>query len=246
MTEAGHVAAEIPHLRRHAHALTGNWSRGDLYTRRALRAADGDPGGSGRASTARIGLYRTLHRIWARSGEAAASAGASRCRESLLLTRGAHFAPDEVAEILDLPVSAVRSLARRAVAELADQSARTALILTDAAPEEDATTMSLLDACPVQSLGCARSTDAAAALCPGPADLLVADCRRNGAAGAALAAAVLSRIGASPVLFLTAHPAELLACKLPPAAWILPWPRPVEELRLAIDQLLLFHVPATA
>ena len=246
MTEAGQVAAEIPHLRRHAHTLTGNWCRGDLYTRRALRAADGDPGALGPASTARVGLYRTLHRIWARSGEPAASSAASRCRESLLLTRGAHFAPDEVAEILDLPVSAVRSLARRAAAELADQGARSALILTDAAAEEDAITQALPDGCAVRILGCARSPDAAAELCPAPAELLVADCRRDGAAGAALAAAVLARIGASPVLFLTAHPAELLACKLPPAAWILPWPCPAEKLRLAIEQVLLFHRPATA
>ncbi len=246
MTEAGQVAAEIPHLRRHAHALTGNWARGDLYTRRALRAAGGDPTALGPASTARVGLYRTLHRIWARSGEPAAGSAASRCRESLLLSRGAHFAPDEVAEILEVPVRVVRGLAHRAAGELADRGGRTALILTDAAAGEDAIAQALPDACAVRILGCARSSDAAAALCPGPADLLVADCGRDGAAGAALAAAVLARIGAAPVLFLTAHPAELLACKLPPAAWILPWPCAVADLRLAIEQVLLFHRPATA
>ena len=245
MNDAGQVAAEIPHLRRHAHALTGNWSRGDVYTRRALRAADRDPNALGRASTARVGLYRTLHRIWARSGEAAAT-GAG-CRESLLLIRGAHFAPEEVAEILDLPLTAVRGLSRRAASELAVHDGRSALILTDAAAEDDATTLSLLDACAVPCLGCARSPDAAAQLSPlGTADLLVADCRQDGAAGAALVAAVQARIGALPVLFLTGHPDELMSCALPPAAWILPWPCGVEELRLAVDQLLLFHPRSAA
>ena len=162
MTEAGHVAAEIPHLRRHAHALTGNWSRGDLYTRRVLRASDGDPGAAGQVSSARVGLYRTLHRFWARSGEAAADSVASRCRESMLLSRGAHFSPEEVAEILDLPADTVRGLARRAAAELADAGGRAALFLTDATAEENAATLSLLDACAVRCLGCARTPEAAA------------------------------------------------------------------------------------
>lgn len=246
MTKAGQVAAEIPRLRRHAHALTGNWSRGDLYTRRVLRASDGDPGAAGQVSSARVGLYRTLHRFWARSGEAAADSVASRCRESMLLSRGAHFSPEEVAEILDLPADTVRGLARRAAAELADAGGRAALFLTDATAEENAATLSLLDACAVRCLGCARTPEAAADLSADrPADLLVADCGRNGTAAAALAAAVLARIGPRPVLFLTTVPAELMTCALPPAAWILPWPCPVADLRLAVDQLLLFHRPAT-
>ena len=52
--------------------------------------------------------------------------------------------------------------------------------------------------------------------------------------------------GADDYIVKPFHPAELLACKLPPAAWILPWPCAVADLRLAIEQVLLFHRPATA
>ncbi|MBL9058963.1 MAG: hypothetical protein JNK88_02920, partial [Mangrovicoccus sp.] len=163
MTGAGTVAAEIAHLRRHAHALTGNWARGDDFARSALQETARDVRSLMLASSPRVGLYRCFHRIWSRSDEPAATARGARCRESLLLASGEKFQPGQVAEILEVPMGMVQGLVRRARSEAQARRRKAVVVLTDA-PEGDAATSAMLTQTPLRIAGVARTAGGALAL----------------------------------------------------------------------------------
>lgn len=245
LTGTGTVAAEIAHLRRHAHALTGNWARGDHFSRCTLRMVGMDAWCLARASCPRVGLYRTLHRLWSASGDAPATARAARCRATLLLASGERFSPGQIAEIMEIPEETVRRLVRQARTETGLCGEKAVLILTDAPEQGDDATGTMVARTRLHVAGVARTAGAALRLARADnPDLIIADCRQDAAAIVALALAVLSRIGMRPVLFLAANPAALLRPDLPAAAWILPLPCRQDHFRLALDQLLLFDAGA--
>ena len=245
LTGAGTVAAEIAHLRRHAHTLTGNWARGDHLSRCALRMVGMDAWCLTRASCPRVGLYRTFHRLWAASGDTSATTRHARCRATLLLASGERFAPAQIAEIMEIPEETVLKLVHRARTEAGICGGKAVLIVTDAPEQGEDTTGAMVAQTRLHVAGVARTAGAALRLArAGNPDLLIADCRQDAAALVALAVAVLSRIGTRPVLFVTANPAALLRPDLPAATWILPLPCRQAEFRLALDQLLLFDAGA--
>lgn len=246
MAVAGKVAADLPHLRRYAHAVTGSWSRGDGYTRSALQAVLADPQVVADASTPRVALYRAFHSLWSDSPEA--DTGIGRCRESLLLTSGEQFEPDEVAEIMELPIKVVHGLVRRARKEVAARAGRGVLILGETG-ESDAGLRAMLARTPHRIVGTAAGVGNAVRLARSrKPDLLIAVSREavnREDSGAILRVvnAVLSRAGRRPVLFLTESPESFLAAPLPAAAWLLEMPCTEAQFRLSLDQLLLFGAP---
>lgn len=241
MAVAGKVAADLPHLRRYAHAVTGSWSRGDGYTRSALQAVLADPQAVADASTPRVALYRAFHSLWSDSPEA--DTGIGRCRESLLLTSGEQFEPDEVAEIMELPIKVVHGLVRRARKEVAARAGRRVLILGET-PDSDPGLRAMLARTPHHIVGTVTGAGDAVRLARSrKPDLLIAVSREDSRAILGVANAVLSRVGQRPVLFLTKSPASFVAIDLPAAAWLLALPCTEAQFRLSLDQLLLFGAP---
>ena len=54
----------LPHLRRHAHALTGSRDRGDSYVMACLSALAVEPERLPRAGDVRVEIYKLFHTIW--------------------------------------------------------------------------------------------------------------------------------------------------------------------------------------
>ncbi len=54
----------LPHLRRHAHALTGSRSRGDSYVMACLSVLAAEPDRLSETGDVRVELYKLFHTIW--------------------------------------------------------------------------------------------------------------------------------------------------------------------------------------
>ena len=61
-------AANLPHLRRYARALTGNQGTGDRYAVATLKALLEDPQAIPHAGSAKVALFRAFHLVWSGAG----------------------------------------------------------------------------------------------------------------------------------------------------------------------------------
>lgn len=250
----------LPYLRRYARALCGSQQSGDAYVRELLEAAVADPALREEIAAGRVALYRAFTRIWSaghvevahadapRGREATAHARLERIppghRQALLLTTLEDFSEAEAGQVLGLSAGEVASLVARAVAEIDAETATQVLIIED----EPLIAMQLETL--VTDLGhavvatAATRTQAVAAFDRTRPGLVLADIQLADQSSGIDAVEDILRMGAVPVVFITAYPERLLTGERPEPTYLVTKPFREDTVRVAISQALFFGAPA--
>ncbi len=248
------VAAELPFLRRYARALTGSQARGDAHAAATLCAIIADRGLLDDALHPRVALFRAFHAVW--DGEAVTDAPSSaaeaqartrlarltpRSREALLLRTVEEFRPDEIARILDVSAETARALVAQALLEMQEGMRGRVMVIED----EALIAMDITDIVTDMGhtvTGVARTHAEAVELgLTTPPDLILADIQlADNSSGIAAVNALLARLGAVPVVFITAFPDRLLTGEKPEPAFLITKPFTAEQVRSAVSQAVFF------
>jgi len=257
-TLEGRLAAHIPHLRRHARALTGNQATGDAYAVAALDALAAEPGELSRASSPRVALFKAFHSLWMSTGAPAEvdpsepasgseTAGAARpeaslapySREALVLHSIERMSVPEVAEVMGVSEGEARSRIEIAREQLATAQRGNVLII-----EDEAIIAMDLEGIVRESghevTGIARTREGAVRLgLDRRPDLILADVQlADASSGIDAVHDLMEQFGDIPVLFITAFPERLLTGTQPEPAFLIAKPFGEDQVRLAIVQAL--------
>ena len=263
MSVSAITVPQMPYLRRFARALTGSQSSGDAYAAATLEALLAGREELDDELEARPGLYRILLKIWSsvplnlqspepdQSEQAQAAArnlGAMTPlpRVAFLLRSMEGFGIDQVARILDRPISEVNELIDRAGREIAAQISSDVLIIED----EPVIAMDLEQL--VEDLGhrvvfIARThAEAIAAISRHKPGLVLADIQlADGSSGVDAVNEILEECEV-PVVFITAYPERLLTGERPEPAFLIVKPYRAETVRVVVSQALFFNRAAHA
>src|ERR1700674_2311901 len=139
------VAQHLPYLRRYARALGGSQEAGDAYVVAALETLIEDSSLLHRCTTPRLALYRVFTKIWNsvhlrdRPDPSDPSLPVEQRlgqitrlpRQAFLLLALERFTEEEAAQILDVDVAVLRTLADESGRELALEIATDVLIIED-------------------------------------------------------------------------------------------------------------------
>jgi CheY-like chemotaxis protein len=257
--QADALAADLPHLRRYARALTGKQETGDAYAIAALETLVADPGEIARASSPRVALFRAFHGIWGTTGQpteaapdTAASAPERRAqerlaaltpntREALILHTIEKLSFAEVAEVMGTDETEARLRVEKARDEMADAVRGRVLIIED----EAIIAMdleSLVSEAGHEVTGIARTRDGAVRLgLDQRPDLILADIQlADNSSGIDAVHDILGQFGDIPVIFITAFPERLLTGERPEPAFLITKPFEEEQVRTAVSQALFF------
>ena len=249
------IGQELPFLRRYARALTGSQTAGDSYAAATLEAILADRGlveGIG----PRIGLFRTFHAIWQSSGQPVAEAdGGARgqraqaylsaltpnSREALLLNTVEGLRPDEIAEVMQIPVAEADALIRTALEEMGGSLRGKVMVIED----ETIIAMDLkgiVQAMGHEVTGIARTHSAAIQLAAeARPDLILADIQlADGSSGVDAVNELLGSLGDIPVIFITAFPERLLTGDRPEPAFLISKPYTEDQVSSALSQAMFF------
>src|SRR3974390_2983045 len=147
MLDSKEILRHLPSLRRYARALTGSQASGDAHVAATLEVAVADGSALEDAAEPRVAIYRLFSRIrnslsingMERIVEPVEPAERKLAnitplpRQVFLLTALEGFDESEAAQILDVDVATLRSLAEECGRELAAQIATDVLIIEDEA-----------------------------------------------------------------------------------------------------------------
>lgn len=257
MSLGAKVANQLPYLRRYARALTGNQTKGDSFVRAMLEAALADNALRDLIGEGRPQLYHAFNRVWSTAcintvdrspvlgqHEAAAqerlAAMTPANRQALLLTTLEDFSVDDAAYIMDRAPDEVEGLVQDAIAEIDRESATSVLIIED----EPLISMQLEDL--VRSLGhdvcgmAATRTQAVDVVSREKPGLVLADIQLADGSSGLDAVEDILRMGAVPVIFITAYPERLLTGDRPEPTYLVTKPFQEQTVRTAISQALFF------
>jgi len=254
MSRSQIVAEHLPLLRRYARALTGNQASGDAYVGAMLEALLQDPSLLDEKHGPRVGLFRLFTKIWNsvslnEAGEPVPQAASERrlsnitplARQAFLLLSLEGFSEEEVAFILDIGVTEVRSLTDAAGRELAAEIATDVLIIED----ETFIAMdleSLVKNLGHNVIGVARTHSDALALAktkqPG---LILADIQLADGSSGLDAVNELLRTFEVPVVFITAYPERFLTGERPEPAFLISKPFQPAMVSAVASQALFFQ-----
>jgi DNA-directed RNA polymerase specialized sigma24 family protein/CheY-like chemotaxis protein len=259
MTISQTVARHLPYLRRYARALTGSQAAGDAYVAATLEAIIADRQTYDAKLISRSALYRLFTKIWnsVPVNNAAESAGkglpAERHltnitplpRQAFLLLALEGFTETEATEILDLPLSEVRSLVEESGREIAADIATDVLIIEDEAFIAF-DLEGLVEGLGHSVIGIARTHEEALATAqkkrPG---LILADIQlADGSSGLDAVNDMLKSFEA-PVIFITAYPERFLTGERPEPAFLIAKPYQPATVSAILSQALFFEHKAT-
>lgn len=253
------LGTHIPYLRRFARAMTGNQQSGDRFAAAALEAIlidrsvlDGHD--------VKTGLFKVLFGIWASAGapventEDGARAKAQRrladltnnSREALLLHTIEGFSYSDIAAIIGTDQAEAEELINIARREMADSTAGSVMIIEDEA----------IIAMDIESIvgdmghritGIARTRAEAVDLGKAdPPDLILADIQlADNSSGIDAVNDLLSALGSTPVIFITAFPERLLTGDKPEPAFLISKPYTVDQVISAVSQAMFFSSTET-
>jgi CheY-like chemotaxis protein len=164
-----------------------------------------------------------------------------RSRQAFLLTALEGFTPGEAGQILDIDVAEVEQLIAAAESEIDTTVAADILIIEDE-PVIATDLAALAHELGHQVIGVAathaEAIDAVARHRPG---LVLADIQlADGSSGIEAVRDILARF-AAPVIFITAHPEQLLTGERPEPTFVITKPFQPEMVKAAIGQALFFH-----
>jgi DNA-directed RNA polymerase specialized sigma24 family protein len=263
MSVSGVAVPQMPYLRRFARALTGSQASGDAYAAATLEALLTGREELDDELDARPDLYRILLKIWSsvplnlqnpepeqsEPAQAAArnlSAMTPLPRVAFLLRSMEGFGVDQVARILERPISEVNELIDRAGQEIAAQISSDVLIIED----EPVIAMDLEAL--VEDLGhrvvfIARThAEAMVAISRHTPGLVLADIQlADGSSGLDAVNEILEHCEV-PVVFVTAYPERLLTGERPEPAFLIVKPYRAETVRVVVSQALFFNRAAHA
>jgi CheY-like chemotaxis protein len=250
------IGPHLPALRRYARALTGTQSSGDAYVAATLETILIDPSAMPEGSDDKMTLFSLLSRIIS-SLPVSVSRGAGSLRpgseapfdlsgvpplgrQALLLATVEGFAIDKTAEILDAEVAVIRGLLDAAFAEIAAQT-ETGIMIIEDEPLIALDLAHMVSGMGHRVTGIARTQAEAELLWsdsqPG---LVLADIRlADGSSGIDAVNTILSRTDI-PVIFITAYPERLLTGERPEPAFLVSKPFNPEQVKVLINQALLF------
>jgi DNA-directed RNA polymerase specialized sigma24 family protein len=252
------VAQHLPFLRRYARALTGSQHSGDAYVAAALEALIEDQSVLEGAGGPRVALYKLFTKIWnsldVNEGAADEPASGSKMpveqrlgqitaqpRQAFLLVALEGFSEEDAASILDVDVTAIRSLVEESGRELAAEIATDVLIIED----ETFIAMDLeglVEGLGHRVIGVARTHTAAVTLAkakrPG---LILADIQLADGSSGLDAVNELLKSFEVPVIFITAYPERFLTGERPEPAFLIAKPFQPATVSAVISQALFFE-----
>lgn len=257
MSVSTNIAPYLPHLRRFARALSGSQSSGDAYVGSLLEALGTDPSSFPENSSPRVALYKAFTRVWNSvslnlengSADEGGHDAADRTievmtplpRQAFLLHSVEAFDIEEVATILDLPVSEVTALIDEAGQEIATRIATDVLIIEDE-PIIAFDLEGIVESLGHRVIGIARTHVDAIEVCkkttPG---LVLADIQLAGDASGVEAVNELLQSWEMPVIFVTAYPERLLTGARPEPTFLITKPYRAETVKAIISQSLFFE-----
>jgi len=257
------IGPHLPALRRYARALTGTQSSGDAYVAATLETILIDPTVMPVGGDDKVCLFGLLSRIisslpvsMARATADSISPGTETPfdlsgvpplgRQALLLATVEGFSVERTAEILEAEATAIRTLLDAAFEEIAAQ-AETGIMIIEDEPLIALDLAHMVSGMGHRVTGIARTQSEAEALWsesrPG---LVLADVRlADGSSGIDAVNSILSRT-TIPVIFITAYPERLLTGERPEPAFLVSKPFNPEQVKVLINQALLFAPPARA
>ncbi len=254
------VAEMLPLLRRYARALTGTQASGDQLAAATLEALLQDRTVFQTASSDRVALYTTFHRIWISVGT---PTGASRedleqaahrhmkaltpnTREALLLHTIEGFSVAQVAEIMENDVMEVNHLLRIAMEEMAQSGTGLVMIIEDE-PIIAMQIQAIVEELGHTITGIARTQKEALALAERQTpDLILSDIQlADKSSGIDAVNEILAGLSSLPVIFITAFPERLLTGERPEPAFLITKPYTEDEVRSAVSQAMFFSSTAT-
>jgi DNA-directed RNA polymerase specialized sigma24 family protein len=249
------IAQHLPLLRRYARALTGSQHSGDAYVAATIEAVIEDRGTLGAGIEPRMALYRLFTKIWnsvVLNGGTEPKPDASfpveqhlshitaLPRQAFLLIALEGFSEEDAASILDIDISALRSLVEESGRELAAEIATDVLIIED----ETFIAMELeglVESLGHRVLGIARTHSAAVTLAkarrPG---LILADIRLADGSSGLDAVNELLKSFEVPVIFITAYPEHFLTGTRPEPTFLIAKPFQPATVSAVISQALFF------
>jgi CheY-like chemotaxis protein/DNA-directed RNA polymerase specialized sigma24 family protein len=255
MSIAREISSYLPYLRRFSRALSGSQASGDAYVLATLEALIADTAVFDKSLSPRIAIYRLFLAMWSSTNPGhAAHVGAREgsavdanlealtplSRQAFLLHTVEGFGLDDVALILNRPLSEASALIDQAGREIAEQVVTSVLII------EDEPIIALDIEAMVQELGhdvigIARThKEAVATVRARRPGLVLADIQlADGSSGLEAVNEILTEIDV-PVIFITAYPERLLTGDKPEPAFLITKPFQPEAVKAAISQALFF------
>jgi len=254
------VAAELPYLRRYARALTGTQDSGDRYAAATLEAIIADRSLLELDRGLRVALFRAFQSVWASSGalltgpspgalpsvaearvQARLTALTPKSREALLLRTIEEFRPDEIAQIMRITPLEAEALVATALREI-DAGMRGKVMVIEDEPLIAMDIRNIVEDLGHSVTGVARTLREAVGLGEhARPDLILADIQlADNSSGIDAVNVLLSRIGAIPVVFITAFPDRLLTGEKPEPAFLITKPFTAEQVRSAVSQAIFF------
>lgn len=257
MSVSTDIAPHLPHLRRFARALSGSQNSGDAYVASLLEALGTDPSSFPVNASPRVALYKAFTRVWnsvSLNLEGSAPGGEEHestdrtievmtplPRQAFLLHSVEAFDIEEVATILDLPVSEVTALIDEAGQEIAAHIATEVLIIEDE-PVIAFDLEGIVESLGHRVIGIARTHSDAIQACekktPG---LVLADIQLAGEGSGIEAVNDLLQTWQVPVVFVTAYPERLLTGARPEPTFLITKPYRAETVKAIISQSLFFE-----
>ena len=256
------IGPHLPALRRYARALTGTQSSGDAYVAATLETILIDPSVMPEGEDDKVRLFSLLSRIIS-SLPVSMGRGASSIvpgaeapfdlsgvpplgRQALLLATVEGFPVEKAAEILEAETATIRALLDAAFAEIAAQT-ETGIMIIEDEPLIALDLAHMVNGMGHRVTGIARTQAEAEALWsssqPG---LVLADVKlADGSSGIDAVNTILSRTDI-PVIFITAYPEKLLTGERPEPAFLVSKPFNPEQVKVLINQALLFTPQARA
>lgn len=256
------IGPHLPALRRYARALTGTQSSGDAYVAATLETILIDASVMPEGGDDRTKLFGLLTRIVS-SLPISMTRGAGSLapgmeapydlsgvpplgRQALLLATVEGFSVEKTAEILEADENTIRTLLDTAFADIAAQ-AETGIMIIEDEPLIALDLAHMVSGMGHRVTGIARTQAEAETLWsdsrPG---LVLADVRlADGSSGIDAVNAILART-TIPVIFITAYPERLLTGERPEPAFLVSKPFNPEQVKVLINQALLFTPQARA
>jgi CheY-like chemotaxis protein/DNA-directed RNA polymerase specialized sigma24 family protein len=254
--DSDQILRNVKYLRRYARALHGSQQVGDTYVRQCLEALLVQRDTLPAAQEIKLQLFKLFHDVWRNitfspedgsgsphldadfSIKARLEAIPTAERQVLLLTALENFSIGEVGYILDIQPPEVEMLLDKAWRSISEQISTNVLIIEDdPLIADDLSTV--LGEMGHTTIGIAADQGKAIALArqknPG---LILADIDLGGG-GSGLAAVqqILQSIDV-PIIFVTAHPEQLLTGQRPEPAYLVTKPYRISALRVTVSQAL--------
>jgi CheY-like chemotaxis protein/DNA-directed RNA polymerase specialized sigma24 family protein len=251
------ILANVKYLRRYARALHGSQQSGDTYVRLCLEALLQQRGEILATGDVKHQLFKIFHDVWQRlnfndgddldgpsqlmtdfSVKARLEAIPARERQILLLTALENFSLREAGEIIGVSEAQAEALLAKAWLAVSDQISTSVLIIEDE-PLIAEDVSNLVTDMGHTIVGMAADQTEAVALAkkmkPG---LVLTDIDLGSGGSGLLAAQEILRSIDVPVIFITAHPEQLLTGERLEPTYLVTKPFEADALRVTISQAL--------